>query len=90
MAHLTLDKSNYQAFTGGLPLNLDPREFDILWLLAEKPGKTYKGKDLYEELKKLYPLLKENPFKKYLHQLQNKLNQKFIQVLEEDRYRIAF
>lgn len=90
MAHLTLDKSNYQAYTGGQLLNLDPKEFDILWLLAEKPGVIHKGKDLFAELKKAYPLLEENPFKNYLQQLLQKLNQKLIQVIDEDRYRICF
>ncbi len=90
MANLTLDKSNYQAFTGGQALNLEPKEFDVLWLLAEKPDKTYREKDLYNELKKAYPQLQKSPFKKFILQLRYKLNRKFIQALDEDRYRIAF
>jgi DNA-binding response OmpR family regulator len=90
MANLTLDRSNYQAFTGGQVFTLEPGEFDILWLLAEKPGRTYKEKDLYEELKIANPLLEVNPFKKYINQLLNKLNQRFIQKLDEDSYRILF
>lgn len=90
MAHLTLDKSNYKAFSSGKLIDLAPPEFDILWLLAEKPGKTYKESELYDALKKTHPQLQQNPFRKYIHQLRYKLNRKFIQVLDENRYRIAF
>lgn len=90
MANLTLDKSKYQAFSGGQELNLDRKEFDILWLLAEKPGKTYKEKELFIEVKKSHPQLKENPFKRYIHQLRYKLNRRFIQVLNGDCYRMVF
>ncbi len=90
MPHLTLDKSNYQAYTGGTPLNLDDKEFDILWLLAEKPGKTYKESELYQEMKKTHPQLQKSPFRKYIHKLRYKLNRKFIEVIDDNRYRIAF
>jgi len=90
MAHLTLDKANYQAFSGGAPLKLDRKEFDILWLLAEKPEKIYKESELYQEVKKSHPQLQKSPFKKYIHQLRYKLNRQFIQILDEDRYRISF
>ena len=90
MASLTLDKSIYQAYTGGQVLNLDPKEFDILWLLAEKPGKVFREKDLLNELKKAHPMLDENPFRKYIFQLRYKLNEKFIQVLDEGMYRFSF
>jgi len=90
MPHLTLDKSNYQASTNGQAINLEPREFDILWLLAEKPGKTFKGKDLLGELQKSHPQLTENPFRKYINQLQLKLNERYVQMLGEDRFRLRF
>jgi len=90
MGNLTLDKSKYQAYTGGHDLQLNSKEFDILWLLAEKPGKTYKEKELYEELRKVHPHLQQSPFKNYVLQLREKLNQKYIQILDENRYRIAF
>jgi len=90
MAHLTLDKSNYQAFSGEQVLDLEPREFDILWLLAEQPSKAYRENELYEALKKSHPQLQKNPFRNYIHQLRYKLNRKFIEVLDENRYRFAF
>ena len=90
MAHLTLDKSICQAYTGGRTLNLEPKEFDILWLLAEKPGKTFKEKDIFDELKKIHPQLEENPFSKYIHQLRYKLNKNYIQMLDEGLYRFSF
>ena len=90
MANLTLDKSNYKAFSNRESLNLEPKEFEILWLLAEKPERTFKGMDLYDELKKVYPQLEESPFRKYIHQLRYKLGRRFVQVLDEDRYRLKF
>ncbi len=90
MGNLTLDKSRYQAYSGGKPLNLEPREFDILWLLAEKPERIYKENELYSELKKAHPQLEKSPFRKYIHQLRYKLNRKFIQIIDENRYRMAY
>lgn len=90
MANLTLDKSNYRAFSNRESLNLDQKEFEILWVLAEKPGRTFKGRDLFDELKRVYPQLEESPFRKYIHQLRYKLGRRFVQVLDEDCYRLQF
>lgn len=90
MANLTLDRSKYQAYTGGQLLNLEPREFDILWLLAEKPSKIHKESDLYAALKKAHPQLQKQPLRKYIRKLYQKLNEKYIQILDENRYRMAF
>ena len=90
MANLTLDKSNYKAFSNREKLDLEPKEFEILWLLAEKPGRVFHGKDLYVELKKVYPQLEESPFRRYIHQLRYKLGRRFVQVLDEDRFRLQF
>ena len=41
MGNLLIDKKNKRAFLKNAELNLNPREFEILWLLASRPQRTF-------------------------------------------------
>jgi len=47
---LEMDCDNYTASKNGQPLELNPKEFKILSLLMENPGKVFTKKQLYESI----------------------------------------
>ncbi len=47
---LYLDKDKYLALMSGRDLELSPREFDLLFLLASYPGRVFRREDLLEML----------------------------------------
>ncbi len=47
---LEMDCDNYTATKNGQPLELNPKEFKILSLLMENPGKVFTKKQLYESI----------------------------------------
>jgi DNA-binding response OmpR family regulator len=87
MSHITLDKSKCQVLVGGKIIQLEPCEFDIFWLLAEKPEKVFKGGELFSRLKRANPRLTEQPFRNDILRLYFKLNQRYIQMLDDDGFR---
>ena len=86
MPHITLDKSKYQVLVRGRVIQLAPGEFDIFWLLAEKPEKIFKGKELLSRLKRSNPALTERPFRDALLRLYFKLNHKYIRMMDDDAF----
>lgn len=87
MPHITLDKSKYQVLAKGRTIQLEPEEFDIFWMLAEKPEKVFRGRELFSHLKRGNPQLTEQPFRTNLLRLYFKLNHQFIQMLDDDGFR---
>jgi DNA-binding response OmpR family regulator len=46
---LRMDPRRHQAFLGEAELNLTPKEFRLLWLLAQEPGRVYSRPELVEQ-----------------------------------------
>ena len=86
MPHITLDKSKHQVYVQGRTIQLAPGEFDIFWLLAEKPEKVFNGRELFSCLKRSNPALTEQPFRDDLLRLYFKLNHRYIRMLDNDAF----
>lgn len=86
MPHITLDKGKYQVLAHGKTIQLNPGEFNIFWMLAEKPEKIFRGKEMFSRLKRVNPSLTEQPFRDNLLRLYFKLNQQYIQMLDDDGF----
>ena len=50
LGNLWVSADDYQAKIGGEPLTLTKKEFEILWTLAEHPGKVFSRDNLLESL----------------------------------------
>lgn len=47
---LTVDRSQFQVLVGNQEVNLTPKEFDLLWLLASHPGRAFARDHLLERI----------------------------------------
>ncbi|PTM59377.1 response regulator transcription factor [Desmospora activa] len=50
LQHLTIDPERRQVLVEEKPVRLTPREFDILYLLAQRPGVVFPSEDIYERV----------------------------------------
>lgn len=50
LGYLTLDKTSCEVLKNNVPLELNAKEFKILELLIENPGKVYTKKQIYETI----------------------------------------
>lgn len=46
LGHLAIDQRRQQVRVGGQAVHLTPREFNLLWMLAQEPDKVYRRDEL--------------------------------------------
>lgn len=50
IADLRIDRERYQVFVDEEPMSLPRKEFEILYLLATKPGKVFNREEIFEKI----------------------------------------
>lgn len=68
-----LDLALREAFVGEQPLRLNPREFALLWHLAERPGHAYYRTELMQQVWRLSHVPETNSLAVHVHRLRAKL-----------------
>ena len=85
---LTLDKEKYDVKVDGVSLELARKEFDVLWLLAEKPGKVYSRQEIYRRVWGSDVIVGNRTIDVHISKLRNKLQQRFIKTIKGVGYKI--
>ncbi len=70
---LSLDDGQKQAWLEGEPLTLTPREFDILWLLMEHPGRVLSPAEIYRRVWNEEPLGAQGTVAVHIRHLREKI-----------------
>ena len=70
---LQLDLALREAFVGEMPLRLNPREFSLLWYLAQRPGHSFHRAELMYEVWRVTHLPETNSLAVHVHRLRAKL-----------------
>jgi hypothetical protein len=68
-----LDLALREAFVGERPLRLNPREFALLWHLAERPGHAFYRAELMQQVWRLSHVPETNSLAVHVHRLRTKL-----------------
>ena len=50
MGNLQIDKATNKVFTEGREISLNPNEFEVLWVLASQPTKTFSSDDILDAI----------------------------------------
>ena len=70
---ITLDDSSKTVMLDGEPVNLTPREYDILKLLMQNPGRVFHPRDLYRKVWNEEPYGAESTVAVHIRHLREKL-----------------
>lgn len=62
MGNLRIDKTQNKAFTKGKEINLNHKEFEVLWLLASQPTKTFSSEDILNQIMASGMMIHEKQF----------------------------
>ena len=87
MGNLHIDKTQNKAFTEGREINLNQKEFEVLWLLASHPSQTFSSEDIINSIMESGMMIHE---KQFIELMTTKICRKaglpFIQKTDDDRY----
>ncbi len=70
---IVMDDKSKQVTLGGVPVNLTPREYDILKFLMEHPGQVFSSREIYSRVWKDTPFGAENTVAVHIRHLREKL-----------------
>ncbi len=87
---LTLDREKYEVRVDDQKLDLARKEFDILWLMAGKPGKVYSRDEIYHKVWGRDVIVGNRTIDVHISKLRNKLEQKYIRTIKGVGYKLEY
>lgn len=88
MGNLRIDKAKNKVYARGQEINLDQKEFEILWLLASHPSKSFSSEDIVNAVMASGMMLHEKQFVELLTQnICRKAGISFIQKTKQNQFR---
>ena len=75
--HLEIHMDLHQVYLGGLEINLTPREYDILLLLASNPNRVFRKDEIFERLWGLDALGEVGTVMTHINRLRSKIDKQY-------------
>lgn len=72
---LQIDDERKEVHLQGRDIELSPKEYDLLKLLASRPGKVFSHREIIEAIWQDHPYASSEDVKKYIYLLRNKLEE---------------
>lgn len=85
---LKLDRGSYQVFKKGEELELSKKEFEILWLLASKPGKVQLRQQIQKKVWGSDIIVGARTMDVHISTLRNKVGKKLIKTIKGIGYKL--
>lgn len=85
---IKLDRESYQVFKEGKELELSKKEFEILWLLASKPGKVLLRNQIQKKVWGIDIIVGTRTMDVHISKLRNKVGKKLIKTIKGIGYKL--
>jgi two-component system alkaline phosphatase synthesis response regulator PhoP len=86
--HLTIDMDKMVAILKGIEITLSKKEFEILSLLAEQPGKVYSRDEIFWKVWGYSVKINSRTIDVHISKLRDKLGEKYIRTLKGVGYKL--
>jgi two-component system alkaline phosphatase synthesis response regulator PhoP len=90
MNGLKIDKEKYSVTLYGKPVNLRKKEFELLALLASKPGKVYGRDEILNKVWGEQVVVGDRTVDVHVNKLREKLGEKYIRTIKGVGYKFEF
>jgi two-component system alkaline phosphatase synthesis response regulator PhoP len=85
---LSIDKERFEVFKSGAKIDLAKKEFDILWLLAQKPGKVFGREEIYRKVWGSDVIVGNRTIDVHISKLREKVGSEIIKTIKGIGYKI--
>lgn len=85
---LRIDKEKYELFFKNEKLDLAKKEFEILWLLASKPGKVFSREEIYRKVWEADVIVGNRTIDVHISKLREKVGQAYIKTIKGIGYKL--
>ncbi|MCC6723469.1 MAG: response regulator transcription factor [Saprospiraceae bacterium] len=87
---LTIDRESYRVIKAGTEVELAKKEFELLNLLASKPGRVFTRNEIYDRIWGSEVIVGDRTIDVYIRKLREKLGDDFIKTIKGIGYRFEF
>lgn len=85
---LKIDKEKYEVFKADSKIELAKKEFDILWLLSQKPGKVFGREEIYRKVWGSDVIVGNRTIDVHISKLRDKVGSEIIKTVKGIGYKI--
>lgn len=87
---LMVDKESYEVTKDGEKIELAKKEFDILWLLASRPGKVFSREEIYRNVWGNDVIVGNRTIDVHISKLRDKVGMQYIRTVKGIGYKIEY
>jgi len=85
---LKIDKERFEVFKSDEKIELAKKEFDILWLLAQKPGKVFTSEEIYRKIWGSDVIVGNRTIDVHISKLRDKIGNEIIKTVKGIGYKL--
>jgi two-component system alkaline phosphatase synthesis response regulator PhoP len=90
LGDLRIDPVAFQVFVGGNPIDFPRKEFQLLYLLAEKPGKVFKREEILSKVWGNDVVVGERTIDVHIRKIRERLDDRYIKTIKGIGYKLEF
>ncbi len=87
---LVIDKQKVMVFKQGEPIELPRKEFEILWLLASKPGRVFTREEIFDRIWGADVIVGNRTIDVHIRKLRERLGEEYIKTMKGIGYKFDF
>ena len=87
---LVIDKQKVMVFKQGAPIELPRKEFEILWLLASKPGRVFTREEIFDRIWGADVIVGNRTIDVHIRKLRERLGEEYIKTMKGIGYKFDF
>ncbi len=87
---LVIDKQKVLVFKQGVPIELPRKEFEILWLLASKPGRVFTREEIFDRIWGADVIVGNRTIDVHIRKLRERLGEEYIKTMKGIGYKFDF
>lgn len=89
-ADLVIDKQKVMVYRAGTPVELPRKEFQILWLLANKPGRVFTREEIFDKIWGNEVIVGNRTIDVHIRKLREHLGEDYIKTMKGIGYKFEF
>jgi two-component system, OmpR family, alkaline phosphatase synthesis response regulator PhoP len=87
---LVIDKRKVLVFKSGAPIELPRKEFEIIWLLASKPGRVFTREEIFDKIWGNDVIVGNRTIDVHIRKLRERLGDDYIKTMKGIGYKFDF
>ncbi|MFM8488894.1 MAG: winged helix-turn-helix domain-containing protein, partial [Bacteroidota bacterium] len=87
---LVIDKQRVVIFKDGQPIELPRKEFEIIWLLASRPGRVFTREEIFDKIWGSDIIVGNRTIDVHIRKLRERVGEEYVKTVKGIGYKFDF